>query len=53
MKKSYDLLKVDNASLQKGAPGAQQSKVNQTFGMLMQSLDRAQRIIQIVKEQPQ
>lgn len=41
MRKSYDLLKIDNSNLQKGKQGTQQAKANQTFRMLMQSLDRA------------
>ena len=51
MKKSYDLLKIENEKMQKAGTGTNPAvNINQTFRLLMQSLQRAQKIIQLVKE---
>ena len=52
MQRSYQLLKLENQSIKKAGDGAPKTNINKTFGLLMQTLDRAQKIIKALKEDP-
>ena len=52
MQRSYALLKIENQNIKKTNEGAPSTSIHKTFGLLVQTLDRAQKIIKALKDAP-
>ena len=52
MQRAYQLLKIENQNIKKSGDNVPATKLNKTFGLMLQTIDRAQRIIKALKEEP-